>query len=404
METLRIAVEALRRHLMRSFLTLLGVIIGVMTVVAVVSVIAGLNQYVTEQVFQLRPDVFIVTQFGIITSREEFLEAIKRKRITPGDLAAIEQLCKSCGVVGAQARGRHEVHRGSKKLTRVVTFGTTSNVADLKSLDIEAGRFFTSSEERHSAPVVIIGTDVRDELFGRLDPIGRTFKLGSHPVRVVGLLRKQGSILGENQDKQLYLPISTYRKYFIGRANSIEIAISPARGIAGLNEAQDEIRQILRARRHTPFKAGDPFAFVTAEALQNVWKGISAGSFALMTFISGISLVVGGIVIMNIMLVSVIERTREIGIRRAMGARKRDIQRQFLAEAALLSFGGGVIGVLLGYTISKVISSVAPLPTLVRPSLVLSGLAVAVFTGLAAGFFPARKAAALPPVEALRYE
>jgi putative ABC transport system permease protein len=402
-ETLRIAAEALRRHKMRSFLTLLGVIIGVTTVISVVSVIAGLNNYVFEQVFTLNPDVFIATQFGIITSREQFLEAIKRKKIEIDDLRAVEAQCASCGSVGGRSAGRFQVRRGAKHLSGVLVIGGTANVADLSNVDVEAGRFFTSTEELHSALIAVIGTDVRDELFGRLDPIGRTFMVQHHPVKIIGVLKKQGSVLGQNQDNQLYLPLSSYRKFF-GTRRTVDIAVRPKLGIAGLAQCQDEVRVILRSRRHTAFRATDPFSFVTAEALQVLWRNISAGSFALMTFISSISLFVGGIVIMNIMLVSVIERTREIGIRRAMGARKRDIHIQFLTEAALLSLIGGAVGVLLGYGISKLISSMAPLPTLVRPSLVLAGLGISLLTGLAAGFFPARKAAALPPVEALRYE
>jgi putative ABC transport system permease protein len=403
METLSIASEALRRHKMRSFLTLLGVIIGVTTVISVVSVIAGLNNYVTEQVFQLNPDVFIATQFGIITSREQFLQAIKRKKIELADVRAIETQCRSCGLVGGRTVGRQRVRRAAKHLDGVLVFGATPNAVTLDNVDLDAGRTYTPTEQLHSAPVAVIGTDVRDELFGRLDPIGRTFQVGSHPLTVIGVLKKQGSVLGQNQDNHLYMPLSSYLKDF-GAQRSFDVAIRPRNGIAEFAQCQDEVRVILRNRRHTAFHADDPFAFVTAEALQNLWKGISAGSFALMTFISGISLVVGGIVITNIMLVSVVERTREIGIRRAIGARQRDIQMQFLTEAALLSFIGGIVGVVLGFVISKVISSVAPLPTLVKPSLVLSGLGVAVLTGLAAGFFPARKAAKLPPVEALRYE
>src|SRR5215212_1372629 len=388
METLRIASEALRRHLLRSFLTLLGVIIGVMTVVSVVSIISGLNDYVSNQLFNLSPDVFIATQFGIITSREEFLEAVKRKRLDLGDLRAVAEHCKTCGVVSAQINDRMSVRRAGRQLGGAVVFGGTANLADTKNVDIEAGRFFTPAEDRHGAQVAVIGTDVRDELFGRLDPIGRTFKVSGLNFHVIGVLRKQGSVLGQNQDNEMYIPLSTFSKNF-GARRSLGIGIRPLKGIPGLHECQDEVRVILRSRRHTGFQAKDPFSFVTAEALQAVWRSISASSFALMTFISGISLVVGGIVITNIMLVSVIERTREIGIRRAIGARRGDILRQFLTEAALLSFIGGALGVLLGYIVSKVLSSVAPLPTLVRPSLIISGLSIAVLTGLIAGVFPA---------------
>lgn len=403
METLRIAATALTANKLRSFLTLLGVIIGVMTVVTVVSIIAGLNSYIAEKVFDLNPDVYVVTQFGIITSREQFLEAIKRKKIDLSDYTAVDQLCDSCKTVAASQGTSNTVRRAAKRLTGVRIMGATANIAEVNNFDLEAGRTFTRTENDHSAPVAVIGSDVREELFGKLDPIGRTMRVGDQPVRVIGLLRKQGSVLGQSQDKQLYIPLSTYRKRF-GTRRSIELFIKAAGGVSGVDKSMDEVRVIIRNRRRTAFRADDPFGTVTAEALQMLWKSISASAFALMVFISGISLVVGGIVIMNIMLVSVIERTREIGIRRALGATRKNIRRQFLTEAVLLSLGGGIIGVLGGVIIATAISAFSPMPTRVQPSIVISGLLVAMITGMIAGFVPARRAAALPPIEALRFE
>ena len=402
METIRIAVTALNTHKLRSFLTLLGVIIGVMTVISVVSIIAGLNNFVSEKLFQLNPDVYVVTQFGIITSREEFLEAVKRKPIEWSDYEAVRQRCKTCSAIGAHLQTRGGVKRDAKKLAGVQIHGGTANTAEINNLDLEAGRFYTTTEDEHSALVGIIGSDVRDELFGKLDPIGRTMLVANQPVRVIGLLRKQGSLLGQSQDTVLYMPLSSFRKRF-GTRRSIDLFIRAENGVPGMQKSMDDVRVILRGRRRTAFHAVDPFSMVNAEALQNGWKGITSGAFALMILISGISLVVGGIVIMNIMLVSVVERTREIGIRRALGATRKTIQLQFLTEAVLLSLGGGLVGVILGAIISQVISAFF-LPTLVTPSLVIMGLAIAVLTGVAAGYFPARSAARLAPVEALRFE
>jgi putative ABC transport system permease protein len=345
----------------------------------------------------------VVTKFGIITSREAFLDAVKRKDLDWADFEAIRRRCRSCAEVGVSENRRDLVKRGAKKLSRVRVQGGTPNMADINNLDLDGGRFFTDAENAHAAPVAIIGTDVRDELFGKLDPIGRTVSVANHPFKVIGLLRKQGSVLGQSQDNQLWVPIDTFRKQF-GSRSTLDFFIRAANGVAGMQRSMDDVRVILRSRRRTPFRADDPFATVTAEAVQAVWRQISAGGFALMIFISGISLVVGGIVIMNIMLVSVVERTREIGVRRALGATRRNIRMQFLTEAMLLALGGGTIGVLLGYGISKGIAAAFPLPTLVRPSLVVSGLLIAVITGALAGFMPARRAAALPPIEALRYE
>ncbi|MEO8275522.1 MAG: ABC transporter permease [Thermoanaerobaculia bacterium] len=403
METLRIAVTALRTNKLRSFLTLLGVIIGVMTVIAVVSIVTGLNEFVTEQLFSLSPDVFVITQFGIIRSQEEFLEALKRKRINMDDARAVERLCASCGSVGVSARSNQTLKREGEKLEDVQINGTTANMAALSNVDLEAGRFFVDSEVDHAAQMVVIGSDVRTELFGQLDPVGRLVWIEGGPYKVIGLLRKQGSVLGRNQDKQVYVPLGTFRKQF-GTRRSLTLFVRPATGMAGLETAQDEVRGILRARRHTAFGAKDPFGLVSAGAVEAVWRQISAGAFALVIFISGISLVVGGIVIANIMLVSVIERTREIGIRRALGARKKDIRRQFLSEAVMLSLGGGLAGVALGMLIAAGLSAAFPLPTKVTPGLVIVGLLLSVVTGFFAGYFPARKAANLTPIEALRYE
>ncbi len=403
METLRIAIAALGRHKLRSFLTLLGVIIGVMTVVAVVAIINGLNAYVAEKIFTLSPDVFVVTQFGIITSQEEFLEALKRKRITLEDAAAVERRCAGCGQVGIQNFTNQPVKRGAERLPDVAVIGGTANMAELSNLDLEAGRFFLEVENRRAVPIAVIGSAVREELFGPLDPIGRLVWIGDVPYKVVGLLTKQGSVLGQNQDTRVYLPLGAFRKQF-GLRRSVTIFVRPHGGMASQETTMDEVRTILRARRNTPFRAKDPFGIVTSGAVQTVWRQISAGAFALVTFISGISLVVGGVVIANIMLVSVIERTKEIGIRRAIGARRRDILLQFLSEAALLSLVGGLIGVALGWAIAVGLAAAFPLPTRVTPGLVAAGLLIAVVTGLIAGVFPARKAARLAPIEALRYE
>lgn len=403
METLHIAISALRRQKLRSFLTLLGVIIGVMTIVAVVAIISGLNNYVAEKIFSLNPDVFVVTRFGIITSREQFLEAMKRKPIELTDMQAIEERCQGCRTIGARTETQTFVKYGNERMPDVSVYGATANISQISNLDIEGGRFFTETEEHRSALVAVIGSDVRDRLFPRLDPVGRDVSVGGRRMRVIGLLAKQGAVLGESQDNQVFIPLSTHRKMF-GSRRGIGIFVQPIGGVPALGEVQDEIRVIMRTRRHTDFRAEDPIAFVTAEAIQQVWRSISAGAFAVMILISGISLAVGGIVIMNIMLVSVVERTQEIGVRRAMGARAKDIQRQFLTEAVVLALVGGAIGALLGGGIAKAISMAFPLPTLVSPQLVIAGLAVAVVTGGVAGWFPSRRAAKMRPVEALRFE
>jgi putative ABC transport system permease protein len=402
-ELIRVALRAIGAHKLRSFLTLLGVIIGVMTVVAVIAVITGLNNYVATKLFTLSPDVYIVTRFGIITSREQFLEALKRKPITKADIEKAARMSRTAVAIGAQSGVVKAVKSGNRRLADVTINGATANVAQLQNLDVESGRFFTELENERRSYVAVIGSEVREELFPRLDPIGRDVSIGGIPFRVVGLLVKQGSVLGQSQDSVVYVPRETLAKSW-GTKRSIGVFVKATGGVPGVPASIDEMRSIFRAIRHTPPSAPDPVAFVTGEAVQAVWNSISAGAFALLVFISGISLVVGAIVIANIMLVSVIERTKEIGLRLALGARRRDIRRQFLLEAALLALGGGAVGVFFGWLIAFGVEAFSPLPTLVTPGLVLSGLVLATLTGVVAGAFPAVKASRLPPIEALRYE
>ncbi len=402
-ELFAVSIRAINAHKLRSFLTLLGVIIAVMTIVGVVSVISGLNYYVATKLFTLSPDVYAVTRWGIITSREGFIEALKRKRIMKSDFEQVVRLSKTSAMVGAVSQTAKTVKSGNRKLADVTIQGTTANVAELQNLDIELGRYFTEVENERRAFVAVIGSEVRDELFPRLDPVGRTMTIDSVPFKVIGLLVKQGSVLGQSQDNVVYVPRESLAKCF-GSTRGMSLYVKARGGVAGVPASMDEIKVIFRAIRRLPPNAPDPVSFVTGEAIQAVWKSISSGAFALLVFISGISLIVGAIVIANIMLVSVIERTKEIGLRLALGARKRDIRRQFLLEAALLALGGGAVGVFCGWLIAYSVDAFTPLPTRVPPSLVVTGLLLATLTGLIAGAFPAIKASRLPPIEALRYE
>jgi len=402
-ELLRVAWKAVTAHKLRSFLTLLGVIIGVMTVVAVVAVISGLNNYVATKIFSLSPDVFVVTRWGIITSRDEFLAALKRKPISKAEMEQAVHLARLAERVGASSGTTRLARYQNRKLSDVQISGTTANVADIRNLDIESGRFFTEIENEHRAFVAVIGSDVKDELFPRLDPVGRTVTLAGIPFEVIGVLARQGSVLGQSQDNIVYIPRETLCKAW-GANRNIGIFVQARGGVPGVPASMDEMRSIFRALRHTDPKAPDPISFVNADAIQVVWKAITAAAFALLVFISGISLVVGAIVIANIMLVSVIERTKEIGLRLAVGARKRDVLFQFLLEAGLLALGGGIVGVFLGWVIALCVDAFSPLPALVSPGLVVSGLVLATLTGIVAGVFPAIKASRLTPIDALRFE
>ena len=396
------AVDSLRVHKLRSALTLLGVVIGVMTVVSVLSVVRGLNDYVLEKVVNLNPDVVVFTKYGIIRSRLEFILANRRKPVTVRDLEVVQRECRSCGEVGGQASEAANLHVGRRKLSDVPITGYTANAASLLKIELQAGRFFTSVEDVHASALAVIGYDVKDQLFPDVDPIGRTLYLRGYPLRVVGLQKKLGKVLGQPRDNVVFVPLSFMSKVLTAR-QGIAIMARPARGMAGLEKMQDEVRMILRALRKTPFRSEDPFGVVGAEAIRALWQSISAGAFALMILISGISLVVGGIVIANIMFVSVAERTQEIGLRMALGARRRDIWRQFLLESALVSTVGGVGGVLGGALVATVVSELF-LPSEVKPAFVIAGIVTATLTGVLAGLAPAAAASRLTPVEALRQE
>jgi putative ABC transport system permease protein len=392
-ELVRTALASLRAHKLRSFLTLLGIIIGVTTVVGVASVISGLNRYVQDKVIRLAPDVYVITKFGIIRSREEFLDALKRPDFTPRDVLRLQATLTRAEALAADVTGRSPVKHRDKRLADTPVHGCTANYAELLGKDIELGGWFAEADDRASRAVAVIGWDVKDELFPRQDPVGRDFTIDGVPFRIVGVVAQQGNVLGQTEDNHVYVPMSTYRKTW-GTRNSIDMLIKARGGVPG----------VLRALRHTSFRAPDPFGLVTAETLQELWRQISAAAFILTFLIASVSLGVGGIVIMNIMLVGVVERTREIGVRLALGARKRDIRRQFLLEAAILSCVGGLLGVALGAVVPFVVRQQFHFPAQLTVAIAAMGLSLATVVGLVAGYWPARNASNLPVVDALRDE
>jgi putative ABC transport system permease protein len=402
-ELARIALGSLRAHKLRSFLTLLGIIIGVTTIVGVAAVISGLEAYVQERVIRLSPDVYFVTKFGIIRGREEFLEAIRRPDFEFHDYEVLASRLAQAETVGADVETRAPVRARGKRLPDIRVHGSTANMGGLFNLDLEGGRFFTEADDRAAQAVAVIGWDVRDELFPGLDPVGRSILIGEAAFRVIGVVTQQGRTLGQNQDDQVWVPINVFRKTW-GRRDSLNILIKARGGVPGLAASVDEARAVLRALRHTPFRDPDPFGLVTAENLQELWRQISTAAFVLTLLISAVSLGVGGVVIANIMLVGVAERTREIGLRLAVGAQKRDIRRQFLLEAALLSTAGGLVGIALGAAAAYGVENALSFPARVTPALLAVGLLLSTVVGILAGYFPARRASNLLVVDALRDE
>jgi putative ABC transport system permease protein len=304
--------------------------------------------------------------------------------------------------VGGSLQGAKAVRFANRRAPDVQVTGSTANLADLNRIDLEAGRFYTDAEVRRASPVIVIGHTVLEALFPSTDPLGRIVNIDGYPLKVIGVLREQGTVLGQNQDNVAWMPLKLYEKIF-GRNRSVNIWVRAA-SLARFDETQEEVRRLLRGIRGIPFRSEDPFDMVNAEALQGLWRGISAAALAMMALIAGISLVVGGIVIMNIMLVSVAERTQEIGVRTAVGARRRDVLLQFLLEAAILATAGGLVGVALGVGGARLVTALTDFPTLVRTSLVVAAVMMATATGLIFGIWPAWRASRLDPIDALRSE
>jgi putative ABC transport system permease protein len=403
-EAVRIATSSLWAHKLRSVLTLLGVVIGVMSVIAVVSIVNGLNSYVAEKIFNLGADVFLVNRGPIIiTNMDEYELTQKRRKIRVDDYEALRDACRSCVAVGADvSRATGQTKYGTDYLSNTRVFGWSPEMPQLYNYDLTAGRHITASDVSSAAPVCTIGFDIADKLLGGLDPMGREIRVDTADCQVIGVGKKLGSILGQSRDNWVILPLSTYQKTY-GSDDSIVLWVK-SDGTKAMDSTMDEVRLILRARRHVAYQDADDFSIETNASFLSLWGSISSAFFGVTIAIASISLVVGGIVIMNIMLVSVSERTREIGLRKSLGARQSDIRLQFLIESCTIAAIGGVWGVALGILVAKFVTWTTALPSSVQLWSVLMGLIVATSVGLFFGVYPATKAARLDPVVALRAE
>ncbi|MGB9836899.1 MAG: ABC transporter permease [Candidatus Saccharicenans sp.] len=403
-ESLSMALSSLRSNKLRTFLTLLGVIIGVLTIIAVVSVIQGLNDYVYTKMSFYGANDFSVTKFSpFISTIKEFNEQLKRKDLTMNEVRLLRDKCKSCELVGASVSTTQTVKYGRQTVKDVNVSGVTAVDHLIGSvLELESGRHFLQDDEDRSRFVCIIGADVAEKLFPGLNPLGRWIKVGSQNFEVIGVGKKKGKILGFSQDNYVRIPISTFLKIY-GSRRTISINIHTS-SPAAMEQAMEEVRTILRSARKRTFNQPDDFAFQTSETFIQFYKSATSGIYFAMIAISSIALLVGGIVIMNIMLVSVTERTKEIGIRMAIGARRKDILIQFLIESAILSGLGGLIGIFIGYLIARIVTATTSLPSKIDPVSVIVAILMSMLVGLFFGLYPANRAAKLNPVEALRSE
>ena len=343
-----------RTNKLRTFLTLLGVIIGVTTVITVVSIVKGMDRYVLSTLTRTGSNTFRVVRFGIIRSHDEFQRALRRKDLTLQDMKAVRERCYLCQEVGAVSVIPSfvienifvAVSAGRQSIEDPTILGVTANFDEIANREVDNGRYFTESEVDHTSFTTIIGYEIAKDLFQDRDPIGKIVDINGRHFRVVGTTKKMGTFFGQNLDTYIAIPITTFQKIF-GKKAPVALMVK-VRDVMSMSEAQDQVRVVLRGRQHTHTGDVDGFDMLTTGELVDLWKAFSAGAFAAMIGIASIALVVGGIVIMNIMLVSVVERTSEIGLRKAMGARKRDIRRQFLMESVILAVVGGMIGVALG--------------------------------------------------------
>ena len=413
-EAIRIALQSLWANKLRSVLTLLGVVIGIASVIAVVTFINGINGYVAEKVFNLGADVFIVAkQPTIITSVDQFLEGQKRKNITFEDYLAVKEACRSCTLVGAtggvtvSSQGlRATVKYGTQSSADTALRGWTPSMTPIYDLDVIIGRSLTDADTNNASSTIVIGHDIYENLFAAGDPLDKEIRIDGRVFRVVGVAKKEGKTLGQSRDNWVMMPITTYFKAYAGGQGGRAVRIWAKANSTGqvLQSAMDEARIIMRARRHDPPGAKDSFEVDTNQSFLSIWSAISAGFFWVMLGISSISLVVGGVVIMNIMLVSVSERTREIGVRKALGARKNDILAQFLIESSTVSAVGGLFGVIGGIVVAKTVTIAIGMPSRIELWSIAAGIAMASSVGIFFGVYPARRAADLDPIEALRSE
>jgi putative ABC transport system permease protein len=401
-EALKLALQSLWANKLRSILTLIGVVIGVASVIAVVTLVNGANTFVLQKFSRYGADTFTVSKSPtVITSSAAYSMVQKRKNILFDDYKYVEENCKRCVGMGAQQATTGKLVRGTQSITDAQIRGYTWRMPELQNLSITEGRGLTDFDEEHSSKVAIIGTDVQENLFAGVDPIGQELRADGTPYTVVGVLEKQGSTFGQSQDNFVGVPLTSFMQDY-GSQKTVTIYIKAGSAGPPLELAADEVRVLMRSRRHDLPGQPDDFELDTNNTLVGFFSQLTNAFGAVAGAIALISLVVGGIVIMNIMLVSVTERTREIGIRKALGARRNDILLQFLIESGLMALVGGAFGVCGGVIIAELITILAGFPSTVAVWSVFAGLFMATSTGLFFGVYPARKAAQLDPIVALR--
>jgi len=405
LEAIKLALGAILGHKLRSFLTLLGVIFGVATVIVVVSLVEGFNAYVDEKIADIGTNAFAVRKFSIedFSSVEALNTARRRnKDITLEDVAALRGRGGAIREVGAKAGTLGEIKYGGTKLSRTVINATTANIADIDRLQAAAGRYFSKGEDDTRRNVCFIGSDIAEKLFERSDPLDKTIHIDGRAFQVIGVGKPLGSVFGQSRDKYVAIPLSTFLALY-GSRRSLNVSVIST-SAESYQDAIDEARVVMRTRHRLSPNEKDNFGIITPSAINELRDKIFGTIQVAAIGVTSISLVVGGIVIMNIMLVSVTERTKEIGLRKSIGARRGDILKQFLAESTMLSLFGGAMGISIAWLLAKLVAVTTSVPTALPWLAVATAMFVSGSVGLVSGVYPAWRAARLDPIEALRAE
>ncbi|CAM3755033.1 FtsX-like permease family protein [Corallococcus sp. ZKHCc1 1396] len=401
LEGARIAVFSLRANRMRTVLTTLGIGIGVATLLAIVGIIQGLNTSFDKQLATLGANTIYVSKFPWMIKGNWWVFR-NRKNLTLEQVAQVRQQADFITAISPAVLRTSDVAHGAMQVSNVRVNGVWSDYLTIGNYEVVSGRFLTRADEEVNRPVTVLGAEVAATLFPSVSPLGQTVRIDGKPFQVVGTLGRKGKVVSENMDLAVYMPFKTFNSSF-GKGRPMQIAIAVA-DAGRIHQAEDQLVGILRRVRSTPPGVPDDFSINRPDTLAATYEQLTGALYAVATGVGLITLLVGGIGIMNIMLVSVRERTREIGVRRALGARQRTIVIQFLMEASSVSAVGGLLGTTVGLGTAKLVSLVTPLAADVRPSTVLGGVAFAALVGLLFGIWPAARAARLDPVEALRYE